>query len=396
MHTTPAGAATQADLEKIAQFNRTNRAFPDRATIQELIEEQIEKYFSTTAVICEHDNAFGVPSLTYGQLNEKINQLAHLLRSQGAQRDQIIGIMVERSFSMIIGLLGIIKSGAAYLPISPDNPPDRIDYMLKDAGVRLLLVQNKTATRISFEGVIVNLEVLDVYRGSTENPVIVNKPRDLAYVIYTSGSTGRPKGVMIEHRSVVNRLSWMQNAYPIDAEDVILQKTPYYFDVSVWELFWWAFHGAKLCFLIPGGEAMPLLIVETVKKHRVSVMHFVPSMLNVFLEYLDGKDTRVLKGMSSVRQLFASGETLAPSHVRKFNNVLAERWARGSPICTVRRRLRLTLATSIAPPTTILKKFQSGGRSTTLVSTSSRTRNRSLSVKRVSCVLLESVWPEVT
>jgi len=201
----------------------------------------------------------------------------------------------------------------------------RTDYMLKDAGVRVLLVHTKTAGKITFEGFIVNLDDPETYRGSEENLVIVNQPRDLAYVIYTSGSTGKPKGVMIEHRSVVNRLHWMQSAYPIGADDVILQKTPYYFDVSVWELFWWALQGAKLCFLMPGGERIPLAIVETIRKHRVTVLHFVPSMLNVFLEYLDGKDTRVLEGLASVRQVFVSGEALTPSHVTKFNNILAKR-----------------------------------------------------------------------
>jgi D-alanine--poly(phosphoribitol) ligase subunit 1 len=314
--------ATEADLERIAQFNDTARIFPDYATISELIEAETEKHSSATAVICEHDKAFGTPSFTYRQLNERANQLAHLLRSKGAQPDQVIAIMVERSFAMIIGLFGIIKAGAAYLPISPDNPPDRINYMLENAGVKVLLVQNKTTNRVNFEGVIINLEDPQIYAGSTKNPIVVNKPRDLIYVIYTSGSTGKPKGVMIEHRSVVNRLSWMQKAYPIDRSDVILQKTPFYFDVSVWELFWWALHGAKLCFLPPEGEGLPLLILETVRKHHVSVMHFVPSMLNVFLEYLEGKQTRVVEGMTSVRRLFASGEALAPSHVRKFNNVL--------------------------------------------------------------------------
>ena len=113
----------------------------------------------------------------------------------------------------------------------------------------------------------------------------------------------------------------MQHAYPIDESDVILQKTPYCFDVSVWELFWWAMQGAKLCFLMPGGERNPLAIVETIKKHQVSVMHFVPSMLNVFLEYLEGKDASVLSRLASVRQVFASGEALTPSHVRKFNDI---------------------------------------------------------------------------
>src|SRR5438067_1666951 len=284
----PPRAGTEADLARIDQFNRTEAAFPDNITLQELIEAQIEKHLFGTAVLCEHDKVFGAPSLTYAQLNDKVNQLAHLLRAEGVGPGHIVALMVERSFAMIIGILGIVKAGGAYLPVPPNNPTDRINYTLKDGGVKVLLVQGKTAGRIDFEGLIINLEDPDVYRGSTANPAVVNKPQDLAYVIYTSGSTGKPKGVMIEHRSLVNRLYWMQHAYPIGGDDVILQKTPYYFDVSVWELFWWGLTGARLCFLMPGGERYPLAIAETIKKHGVSVMHFVPSMLNVFLEYLDG------------------------------------------------------------------------------------------------------------
>jgi amino acid adenylation domain-containing protein len=126
---------------------------------------------------------------------------------------------------------------------------------------------------------------------------------------------------MIEHRSVVNRLHWMQEAYPIRVGDVILQKTPYTFDVSVWELFWWALQGATMCVLTPRGERNPLAIVETIRKHRVSVMHFVPSMLNVFLDYLDGKEHVIAERLTSVRQVFASGEALTPSHVLAFNRI---------------------------------------------------------------------------
>jgi len=313
--------ATEADLARIAHFNRTETTFPDNVTLQELIESQADTHASDTAVICDHDKVLGVPSLTYAQLNDKVNQLAHLLRAEGVRPGQIVALMVERSFAMIIGIMGIVKAGAAYLPVSPDNPPNRVDFMLKDGGVRILLVQGKTVERFVFQGLTINLDDPDVYRGSTANPVILNNPQDLAYVIYTSGSTGKPKGVMIEHRSLINRLHWMQHAYPIDESDVILQKTPYCFDVSVWELFWWAMQGAKLCFLMPGGERNPLPIVETIKKQHVSVMHFVPSMLNVFLEYLDGKDPSVLRRLASVRQVFASGEALTPSHVRKFNDI---------------------------------------------------------------------------
>lgn len=314
-------AATQADLARIAQFNRTEATFPDNVTLQELIEAQVERHSGETAVICEHDKVMGVPSLTFAQLNDKANQLAHRLRAEGVRPGQFVALMVERSFAMMIAIVAIIKAGGAYLPVSPDHPPDRIDYLLKDGAVKVLLVQNKTVSRVTFEGLIINLDDRALFRGSTANPSHLNRPQDLAYVIYTSGSTGRPKGVMIEHHSLVNRLDWMQQAYPIDANDVILQKTPYSFDVSVWELFWWALQGAKLCFLMPGAEGNPLAIVETIRKHRISVMHFVPSMLNVFLEYLDGKADGVSRGLSSVRRVFASGEALAPSHVRKFNNI---------------------------------------------------------------------------
>jgi len=314
-------AATHADLARIAGFNRTETAFPDDVTLQELIEAQVARMPSAAAVFCDHDKTLGGPSISYAQLNDRVNRLAHRLRSEGVRPGHIVGLMVERSFAMIIGILGIVKAGGAYLPLSPDNPPDRIDYMLRDGGVNVLLVHNQTAGRIAFPGQVLNLDSPEVYRGSTAHPSIVNKPDDLAYVIYTSGSTGKPKGVMIEHRSVVNRLHWMQRAYPLGEGDVILQKTPYAFDVSVWELFWWALQGAKMCFLVPGGERNPLAILEAIRKRRVSVMHFVPSMLSVFLEYLDGKPAEVLAGLASVRRVFASGEALMSSHVRRFNDI---------------------------------------------------------------------------
>src|SRR5439155_6758493 len=188
----PSRAATDADLARIAQFNRTETTFPDHITLQELIEAKIDKHSSGPAVICDHDKVVGVPSLTYSQLNEKVNQLAHLLRAAGVRPGHIVALMVERSFAMIIGILGIVKAGGAYLPVSPDNPPDRIDYMLKNGGVKILLVQNKTASLIVFGGLTINLDDPDVYHGSTADPAILTKPQDLAYVIYTSGSTGKP------------------------------------------------------------------------------------------------------------------------------------------------------------------------------------------------------------
>jgi D-alanine--poly(phosphoribitol) ligase subunit 1 len=285
--------------------------------IQQLIEAQVEARPGATAVVCRDQ------SLTYAELNARANQLAHRLRAEGIGPGAIVALMVERSFAMMVGILGVVKAGAAYLPVPPEHPAERIRYMLDDGGVKILLVHGKTAGGFAFSGLTLNLD--EPLEGETANPVILNKPDDLVYVIYTSGSTGKPKGVMIEHRALVNRLRWMQAAYPIRPRDVILQKTPYSFDVSVWELFWWALEGATLAFLVPGGERNPLAIVEAVRKHRVSVMHFVPSMLNVFLEYLDAKGDGALKSLSSLQRVFASGEALTPSHVRKFNALLDAR-----------------------------------------------------------------------
>ena len=310
------------DRELIAGFNRTDHAFPDAMTLHELIEARVRQHPLQPAVVCDHDKFWGTPALSYAQLNERANQVAHLLRSKGVRPGQIVGLMVERSFAMIIGIFGILKAGAAYLPLSPDDPPDRIGYVLADAGVALLLVHGATLRRAPPGPLVINLEQPETYAGPGDNPSLVNRPNDLAYVIYTSGSTGKPKGVMIEHRSVVNRLHWMQRAYPIDQRDVLLQKTPYCFDVSVWELFWWALEGASLCLLMPGGERIPQALVETVRQHQVSVVHFVPSMLNVFLEYLEGRPDKVKAALPSLRRVFASGEALSPAHVRKFNETI--------------------------------------------------------------------------
>ena len=163
-----------------------------------------------------------------------------------------------------------------------------------------------------------DIRSLEKYNGDFTSPEI--KPHNLAYVIYTSGSTGRPKGVMIEHYSVINRLNWMQKKYPIDGNDTILQKTPITFDVSIWELFWWIFNGAKVCFLVPEGEKDPQKIVAAIEKYMITTIHFVPSMLNSFLEYIEAR--KCSEQVKNLRQVFASGEALDKSLVRKFNQIL--------------------------------------------------------------------------
>jgi len=242
------------DFDNPAAFNRTVRDFPDNKTLHEMIEAQVRQNPLQPAVICDHDKFWGQSSLNYFQLNELSNQVAHRLREQGVGPGQIVGIMVERSFAMIIGIFGILKAGAAYLPLSPDDPPNRIRFVLSDARIAVLLVNSATVAKAPDGLSLIHLELAETYNCPASNLPSLSLPNDLAYVIYTSGSTGKPKGVMIEHRSIINRLHWMQSAYPIDSRDVLLQKTSYSFDVSVWELFWWALEGATLCLLMPRGE----------------------------------------------------------------------------------------------------------------------------------------------
>lgn len=311
--------------EIIRGFNETDAPFPQNETLHGLFEKQVKKTPGNIAVMFKED------TLTYEEFNGKADALARLLRQKGIGREGIVGVMVERSLEMMIALMAILKAGGAYLPISPSTPAKRLEYFLNDTHASVLLVQDKLFKTLNTqqrdnqdfnrEVEIINLDDIknfDELAGPIEN---INTADDLAYIIYTSGSTGRPKGVMIEHRSIINRLNWMQKCYRLDEHDTLLQKTPYFFDVSVWELFWWSITGARVCFLVPGVEKFPQFLVETVEKAKVTVMHFVPSMLSPFLQYLQD-DEHVIKRLGSLRQVFTSGESLLPAHVRSFNETL--------------------------------------------------------------------------
>jgi amino acid adenylation domain-containing protein len=327
---------TESEKQQILfDFNDTNTGYPDDKTIHQLFEEQAQKTPDHTALVAqraerkaqsiERNKERHAPcatrySLTYRELNQKTNQLAHVLTKKGIKPDTIVGIMVERSIEMMIGILGILKSGGAYLPIDEDSPPVRTNYMLMDSAAPLLLTQRCFLESIETQCEVIPIEDTHRYNGTRENPEKVNKEKDLVYVIYTSGSTGKPKGVMIQHRSVVNRLNWMQEFYPINREDVILQKTPFVFDVSVWELFWWSLQGASLCMLEPKGEKNSQSLVEAIRGYHVTTIHFVPSMLNVFLDHLEESYDKT--SLTSLKQVFSSGETLTLYHVRKFDQVL--------------------------------------------------------------------------
>jgi amino acid adenylation domain-containing protein/thioester reductase-like protein len=302
------------------RFNDTAADFPKDKTIPQIFREQVEKTPEKPAVY------FRGQSLTYREMDEKTNQLAALLRAKGVKPQTIVGIMLDRSIEMVAGILGIIKAGGAYLPMDPHYPADRIAFMLNDCGAGILLTDRKWPDKAFGNAEVIDIKDRRIFEGQDrrEDVELVNAPGDLAYVIYTSGSTGYPKGVMIEHRSLINRICWMQKKYPLDENSIILQKTPFTFDVSVWELVWWFFAGAGVCMLEPGGEKDPSAIIAAVRKYQVTTLHFVPPMLNMFLLFLEnGKGTQEhLQDIASLKHVFSSGEALGLKQADSFNRLL--------------------------------------------------------------------------
>jgi amino acid adenylation domain-containing protein/non-ribosomal peptide synthase protein (TIGR01720 family) len=300
------------------RFNRTEQPFPQDKTLHQLFLEQAERTPSRHAL----KGAAG--TMTYRQLKQRSEIEARRLRAAGVKTGTIVPLVLERSPEMIVAIYAVLRAGGAYMPIDPDYPQERIRYLLADSSA------NAVMTRTDYEEKITPGPVVIAVDETVENPANGDKtdektfssketsqPENPAYVIYTSGTTGKPKGVVVEHRSVVNRLHWMQRAYPIDENDVILQKTPYTFDVSVWEIFWWSQQGAALALLEHGDEKDPAAIIDAMEQYRVTTMHFVPSMLTAFLEYCEGYPEQQVR-LKSLKQVFSSGETLDVRQAERF------------------------------------------------------------------------------
>ncbi|HEX2080603.1 MAG TPA: non-ribosomal peptide synthase/polyketide synthase [Longimicrobium sp.] len=295
-------------------WNGTDAPYPDDACLHELIERQVERTPDATALVFE-----GEP-LTYAELNRRANRLAHHLGALGVGPDVRVGLCVERSLEMMVGLLAVLKAGGAYVPLDPGYPADRLAYMLADSAPALVLAQARLRDRVEHAGVPVLELDADVpawaHQPATSPGRGALTPDHLAYVIYTSGSTGRPKGVEVPHRGVVNRLAWMPAFHGLDARDVVLQKTPYSFDVSVWELFWPLAAGARLVIARPDGHRDPAYLSELIRRERVTTVHFVPSLLGVFLEHPE-----CARG-TALRRVVTSGEALPPELVARFGERL--------------------------------------------------------------------------
>ena len=296
----------------VHDLNNTARDFPQDKFIHQLFESQVEKNPQQIAL------RFEGRTLTYQALNQAANRLAHYLKAQGVKTESLVGLLTERSVEMVVGIMAILKAGAAYVPLEPSYPQARLQFMLDNTGFEhLLMLGDLTddlticpAIRVTQMDSQMVIEQLAQY--PSENPEInpEQTSNSLAYVIYTSGSTGDPKGVMVEHKSVVNRIDWMQKSYPIDNKDCVLQKTPFSFDVSVWEFVWTLGYGATLAVAKPEGHKDPVYLSNLIAQENISVLHFVPSMFNIFLSVPEARFS------AHVRYIFCSGEALDIADVK--------------------------------------------------------------------------------
>lgn len=305
---------SQCEKQKILyDFNNTAHDYgiPDNSTLYSLFEktakENKDKICITTAE----------KSLSFGELLNISEALDEKIRNITKGNKSVIAVIADRSAEMYAAIYGIIRGGNAYLPVSPDYPEERIEYILENSKAALAVVQDKFCKYASNVPCINMTELIENRSFSQVNLLCAATEDDTAYVIYTSGSTGNPKGAEISHKSAVNRILWMHDKYPLGADGIILQKTPYTFDVSVWEIFWWGICGGSLAVSKPGEHFLPGKILDEVYNNKVTHLHFVPSVFELFLNYLESHKDECYK-FDSVRYVFLSGEALSASLIRRF------------------------------------------------------------------------------
>ncbi|MEC5249364.1 amino acid adenylation domain-containing protein, partial [Bacillus mojavensis] len=261
---------------------------------------------------------FSGGSLTYAQLDMYANRLAARLTAHGVTKESIVGVLSDRSPDMLTAVLAVLKAGAAYLPLDPAYPEERLSYMLKDSGAALLLTQPGLKAP-DFSGKTLEVDLTALANEESEYHSLHQADSDsLAYVIYTSGSTGRPKGVAVEHRQAVSFLTGMQMQFPLEEDDIIMMKTSFSFDASVWQLFWWTLSGASAYLLPSGWEKDPVLMVKAIQEEDITTAHFIPAMLNSFLDQAE------IEAPGNLKRVFAGGEPLAPRTAARFASLLPE------------------------------------------------------------------------
>ncbi|WP_139279791.1 non-ribosomal peptide synthetase, partial [Rhodococcoides yunnanense] len=283
-------------------------------TLVSRFEDQVARTPDATAI------EFEGTALTYAEFDARANRLARHLVGRGVGPESLVGLGIRRSLDLLVGMYAIVKTGAAYVPLDPDHPADRLAYVLDVAQPAAVLALSTEPLDLPAGTGVVEIDTLDLddvdaTALSDEDRVRSLTDDAVAYVIFTSGSTGRPKGVAVSHRAIVSNVQWRQDEYALTTDDVVLQKTPFTFDVSVWEFFWPLQVGARLVIAAHDGHRDPAYLARVMTEREVTVAHFVPSMLAVFVAEPSVRD------ITTLRYVFASGEALPAQTTTRFHTI---------------------------------------------------------------------------
>ncbi|MCP6763251.1 MAG: amino acid adenylation domain-containing protein [Fischerella sp. CENA71] len=294
----------------LVEWNKTDTLLDQNLCLHQLFENQVNKTPERIAVVCKDEK------LTYWELNQKANQLASYLHQIGVGVETLVAVHIDRSLNHVISVLGILKAGGVYVPLDPAYPEERLQFILEDTNSSVII------TLSNFEEKFKNYKGKLLYLDSDWDKLIPESqlsssvtatPSNLAYIMYTSGSTGKPKGVMCTHLGIYNRLLWTLSAYPITEEDNLLQIASIIFDISIWEIFFPLLKGARLIVALPSATKELKYLSEVITREKVTVIHFVPSLLNAFLDHIDLKNS-----YSKIKQVISGGEALSVDLKKKF------------------------------------------------------------------------------
>ena len=291
------------------KWNNTDYFYDNKKLLHQYFEEQVINAPKSTALI------YGNKLMTYESLNAKANKLGYYLRKKGVTSNDLVGILMGRSFEMVICILGVLKSGGAYIPIDPKSPVSRKLYILENSQARFLLVtdENVQENLDGYKNELINVNKVLLSDSETyTNLKILNTSNSIAYSIYTSGTTGFPKGVAVSHKAICNHMIWMQRKYGFSKNDIFLQKTPFTFDASIWEFFAPLLVGAKIVIAPNDAHLYPNILINLVQSHKVTVLQLVPTMLRELLNCVG------FKRCVSLRYLFSGGEALLPKDIKVF------------------------------------------------------------------------------
>jgi amino acid adenylation domain-containing protein/non-ribosomal peptide synthase protein (TIGR01720 family) len=300
-------------LRILGEFNDTEFTFENLMTVHKSLETQAKLFPDKVALICNDEQ------LSYKNLNDASTTLASQLINKGIGEDVVVGVCMERSFELLISIFAIFKAGGIYLPIDTSFPQHRVEYILNDSNAKHIIQIKKTDQRIPIfsDDCVSNIDYKELLNESySSSTKLIDNLNYNAYIIYTSGSTGNPKGVLVNHASLVNGITWVQNKCPLNSEDVLMLKTPIVFDVSLWELFWWVIGGASLCILPPNGEREIDTLTTHIINYKVTKLFFVPTLLRLFTTYVN--ELQMTEQFSHVSHVFSSGEALKPNDAFEF------------------------------------------------------------------------------